>query len=121
MIRAQPPGLAALAGNPAVQGEPDGVQQRGLARARLAVQQEQPRAGQLLEADLYRAAERAERGHAQPVRAHQPAASSASRVRTAANALASRCSSAAVGDALLTCLTNSAAMDRSSRPAVLAR
>jgi hypothetical protein len=42
VIRPQPPGLAALAGDPAVQGEPDGVQQRGLARARLTVQQEQP-------------------------------------------------------------------------------
>ena len=42
VIRAQPPGLAALAGDPAVQREPDGVEQGGLARARLAVQQEQP-------------------------------------------------------------------------------
>ena len=120
VIRAQPPGLAALAGDPAVQGEPDGVEQRGLARARLAVQQEQPGGGQVVEADLHGAAERAERGHAQPVRAHQPAASSPS-TRTASNALASSRSSPAVGGALLTCLTNSAAMDRSSRPAILAR
>ena len=118
VIRAQPPGLAALAGHPAVQGEPDGVKQRGLARPGLAVQQEQPGEGQVVEADLHGAAERAERGHAQPVRAHQPAASS---VRTAANALESSRSSPAVGGAWLTCLTNSAATDRSSRPAVLAR
>ena len=66
VIRAQPPGLAPLAGDPAVQGEPDRVQQRGLARAGLAVQQEQARAGQVVEAHLDGAAERTERGHTQP-------------------------------------------------------
>ena len=117
VIRAQPPGLAALAGNPAVQGEPDRVQQRGLARAGLAVQQEQARAGQVIEAHLDGAAERTERGHTQPVRAHQPASS----VRTAWNASASSRRSPPVAGAFLTCWTNSSPMAWSSRPATRAR
>src|SRR5581483_2867873 len=115
-------------GDPAVEGEPDRVEQRGLARAGLAVQQEQARGGQLVEADLHGAAERAERGHAQPVRAHQPAASpvlassgSASSFLASSNASVRSLRSPAEGGSFLTCRTNSAATSRSARPATRAR
>ena len=117
VVRAQPPGLAALARDLTVEGEPEGVEQGGLARAGLAVQQEQASLGQIIKADLDGAAERAEGGHAQPVRAHQPA----SAVRTAWNASASRRCSSGVAGAPRTCWTNSPATARSSRPATRSR
>src|SRR5581483_7330105 len=105
VIRAEPARLAPLAGDPAVEGEPDRVEQRGLARAGLAVQQEQARGGQLVEADLHGAAERAERGHAQLVRAHQPPASpaTASSFLAASNASVRSCRSPAESGSFLTC------------------
>ena len=60
---------APLPRHPAVEGERDRVEQRRLARAGLAVQQEQPL--QVVEGDLLGPGERAEGLDAEPVRAHQ--------------------------------------------------
>jgi hypothetical protein len=67
VVGAQPPGGAALPRDPAVEGEGDRVEQRGLARAGLAVQQEQ--ALQVVEDDLLGAGEGTERGQPEAVRA----------------------------------------------------
>src|SRR6185437_10142152 len=120
VVGTEPLGDAALPRHPPVQGERDRVEQRGLARARLTVKQEQ--ALQVVEDDLLGRGERAEGRHAEPVRAHQRslsslAAPSLSALSLAAvNAAASSSRSAPVASVLRTCRTNSAATVRSSRP-----
>ena len=69
VVGAEPLGAAPLPRHPAVEGERDRVEQRRLARAGLAVQQEQPL--QVVEGDLLGPGERAEGLDPEPVRAHQ--------------------------------------------------
>ena len=128
VVGAQPFRLVPLARDPPVQREPDRVEQGRLARAGLAVEQEQPRAGQFVEGDFRGPAERAERRDPQQVRPHQavspatvPRASSRAVPRASSRAAASSCRSPGVAGLLRTCATNSVATVRSSRPATLAR
>src|SRR5262249_24732481 len=101
VVRAQPPGGAPLPRYPSVPGERDRVEQRGLARAGLAVQQEQ--ALQVVEDDLFSSGERAEGRHAEPVRVHQRCLSSLAALSlTAVNAAASSSRSAPVASVLRT-------------------
>jgi hypothetical protein len=68
VVRAQPPGLAAFPRYPPVQRERYRVQERRLARAGLAVQQEQP--VEDVEPDFLRPGERPERRDPQSMRTH---------------------------------------------------
>ena len=121
MVGAEPLGGAPLPRHPAVQCERDRVEQRRLARAGLPVQQEQ--ALKVIEEDLLGLGERAEGLDAEPVRAHQRSPSRASLAVSlaAANAVSRSSRSGSVASVLRTCLTNSAATVRSSRPLTRSR
>src|SRR5690606_35123201 len=69
------PGGAAHPGDPAVQGEADRVQHRGLAGAGGAVHEEQPGGAEPVEVDLLGAGERAEGLDGEAVQSHQAEAS----------------------------------------------
>ena len=129
MVGAEPLGGAPLPRHPAVEGERDRVEQRRLARAGLAVQQEQTL--KVIEEDLLGRGERTEGLDPEPVRAHQRspslvslavslAASLAASLATA-NALSSSSRSDGLASVFRTCLTNSAATARSSRPLTRSR
>lgn len=97
MVAAQAVG-GADAGHGAVQGEADRVQDAGLPRAGVAAQQEQARAGQGIEIDVFGAGERAECLDSQMVEIHQLASRAAAWVRTLSSPSCSRsCSSWVAG------------------------
>ena len=112
MVAAEPLLLAAGTGDRAVEGEHDGVEQGGLARAGGAPQQEQAVAAGLVEVDPHRLGERTERGQRERV---QPHASTSARA-AAASARPSRSRSAGVAGTARTRLTNSPTTSRSLRP-----
>ena len=96
----------------AVEGEAHSVEDRGLAGAGGAGEQEQPVSGQRLEVDLLGAGERTERRHRQAVQAHQPTASA-----TRTDSKASRSSDCSAGSAgPRTWATKSVATSVSLRP-----
>ena len=112
VVAAQPLLLAADAGDRAVEREDDRVEQRGLAGAGRAPQQEEPVAAHLVEVDLLRARERTEGAQGERVQPHRAAS-----IRSAApSARASSSRSAAVAATPRTCCTNSPATSSSVRP-----
>ena len=114
VVGPQPGRLAPLPRDGAVEGEADRVQQRGLARSCLAVQEEQPAGPEQVEVYLDGAGERAEGGAPKSVRSHQaPAVAS----RPASSACSSRRRSSGSRAVRRTCSTKAAATSTSLRPA----
>ena len=73
LVGSQPPGVVAVAGDGAVQGEAHGVEDAGLPGAGGTGEQEEAGIGQGVEVDLGGLDERAEGGDREPVETHQPA------------------------------------------------
>ena len=110
VVAAQPLSVLAGPGNRSVEGEADGVQDAGLARAGGAVQQEQPVCAQAVEVDPLRAGKRAERGNLQAVDPHRDTPSR----RTASSASARTAASASEAGLPRTCSRNPQQTERSS-------
>src|SRR5690606_10490600 len=110
--------LARLArGDLPVQREDDGVDERGLARTRRPLEQEQTAGPERREVDRVPPRARTERLDRQRVQVHQALRSAAS---TSSYAWRSTAASASVGRAPVTCATNSAATSSGSCAAVTA-
>ena len=82
-VRAHPGRVPAIAGQAAVQGEGDRIEDRGLPDAGRALEEEQPAGRQPVEVDHLLVGERADRDHAQGVQAHQAPTSPARQAATA--------------------------------------
>lgn len=115
MVAAQTVG-GADAGHAAVQGEADRVQDAGLPRTGVTAQEEQARAGQGIEVDVFGASERAECLDGQMVEIHQLASRAAACVRTLSSPSCSRSCSARVAGIPLTWWRNPRAISWSVRP-----
>ena len=123
VVGPQAPRAAADTRHPAVQREADAVEQGGLARPRLAVEQEQPVGSERVEVDLDLAGEGPEGAQPDAVGPHADAP--ASRPASSACASSARSSSSAapasdVEPPQRTWRTNSVTTARSSRPATRA-